>query len=336
MAIKKKIQFIFTDYRTFVEQDFRILSEQHTVKRYMFVMSKNPFIFFIQFILQFFNLVITGWNYDIFYIWFADYFSLLPTLFAKFTGKKCIIVIGGYDVCRISSIKYGAFYKKYRGFFSIQSIKNCTLNLTVSNYVDRKIRFIAPKAKRHLIYNCIDFNELSDYSPNKDNSIITVGNIHDEQTFFRKGIDTFIDVARANPQFKFRIIGIDKNGLSHLLTNTPQNLTLNGRTNHEDLVRYYQNAKIYCQFSRMDTFCLTLAEAMYFNCIPVITNEGGMPEVIGDQGYIVPRKIDQISKTILSLMNSSTGNNQKEQIINNFDYKIREKALIYEILKLFK
>ncbi len=334
MVQNRKILFIYTDSRTFVEQDFRILSSEYDVTRYRFVNSKNPFFFALEFVKQFFGLLFWGWKYDIFYIWFADYHSLLPAFFAKWTGKKCVIVIGGYDVCRIPKIRYGAFFSKFRGFFTIRSIRNCTLNLSVSNYVDRKIKYIAPKAPRHLIYNCIEFNSEKNDDIQKEKLFITVANIHNVQTFYRKGIDVFIEVARLLPGFNFIIIGINKEALSALLTDLPSNISLIEQTNHDDLVVFYQKAEIYCQFSRMDTFCLALAEAMYFNCIPVITNVGGMPEVINENGFKVPFDTQRIAKTLKSVLDSPPEKNFREFIISKFHFNNRKEAILKTLKSL--
>lgn len=335
MRTRKKIQFVFADSKTFVEQDYRILRSKYRVDRFRFVMSKNPLVFAFQFLKQLISLLLWGWTYDIFYIWFADYHSFLPTIFARLTGKKSVVVIGGYDVCRIPSLKYGAFYKSYRGFFTIQSIRNSSLNLAVSKYVDRKVKFIAPKARHELIYNCIEFAEKPTQSMGKENLIITVGSITNEQTFFRKGIDTFIEVATALPQYPFMVIGIDVAALGHLLDHIPANLTLVGRTMHDELISYYQRAKIYCQFSRMDTFCLTIAEAMYFNCTPIITNEGGMPEVVGKYGKIVPRKVSIVSEEILALTESGAIQPGIEGwVVSNFSFDARKEKLLDSLNKL--
>ncbi len=128
--------------------------------------------------------------------------------------------------------------------------------------------------------------------------VLTVGLVNNEQTFYRKGIDTFIEVAKLLPEYKFVVIGITGTDLGHLLTGLPSNLETFDRVEQEKLTGFYSEAKVYAQLSRMDTFCLTLAEAMLFGCFPVITNEGGMPEVVGDTGLILGRDIQLIAGSI--------------------------------------
>lgn len=293
----KSILFIYTNFSTFVKTDFEILSEEHSVKRYQFKPAKGLLKTAWQMFRQLLFLLLNIWRFDAIFIWFADYHSFLPVLFAKLIGKKSFVVIGGYDICRIPSLKYGVFVSKFRGFFALNSMKYSTSNLTVSNYVDRRLRWILPESNHKMIYNCVN---LANDKPitQKRNLVLTVGQINNEQTFFRKGIDTFIEVAKRAPEIEFMIIGFYKEELMHLIPDMPTNLTLLKKVNQHELIKYYSEAKIYAQFSRMDTFCLTLAEAMLFGCYPIITNEGGMPEVIGRFGEITARNADHISERI--------------------------------------
>ncbi len=295
--MKGKILFIYTNFSTFVKTDFGILSSEYDVKKYSFKPVKGLFPGILQIIRQFFFLMVNAWRFDKYFIWFADYHSFLPVLFARLLRKKVYIVIGGYDVCRIRNLHYGVFVSRFRGFFAIRSIRNCTCNLTVSGYVDRRIRAIAPRAPRQLIYNCVNLKNVISASPKKD-MVLTVGLVNNEQTFYRKGIDTFIEVAKLLPEYKFVVIGITGTDLGHLLTGLPSNLETFDRVEQEKLTGFYSEAKVYAQLSRMDTFCLTLAEAMLFGCFPVITNEGGMPEVVGDTGLILGRDIQLIAGSI--------------------------------------
>ncbi|MBP7507639.1 MAG: glycosyltransferase family 4 protein [Prolixibacteraceae bacterium] len=327
---RKKILLIYPHYSSFVRQDFEILSEKYFVDKYLFNISKKPFVFVSQFIVQFFKLLFTGWKYDFFYIWFADYHSLLPVLFSKLTFKKSIIIIGGYDAGRVRSLNYGAYNQKIRGFFAIQSIKNSTLNLGVSEYVTRKLKYIAPNANSKLLYNCISFNSGQSSSP-KDKSVITVALVNSERTLYIKGIDTFIETARILRDVNFIIIGIKKDFKSALLNDLPGNIEIVEPVTHEDLVNFYQKASVYCQFSRIESFCLTLAEAMYFNCHPVITNNGALPEVAGGLGEVVPRHPALIAEAIKGKLNQMEGKIYRQYVSYHYSFEIRKEKL-YSIL----
>lgn len=331
MNMKKKILLIYTNYSSFVKTDFQILSEAAQVDKYQFK-PKTGFAGFTEILKQFFYLIFQGWKYDIFFIWFADYHSFLPVIFSRLLGKKSFVVIGGYDVARIPNLGYGVFNSKIRGFCAIQSMKRCKLNLTVSKYVDRKVRWIAPKANTQLIYNCVNLSDNNDVVT-KENLILTVGLIDSEKTFLLKGIDIFIDVAKLLPAYKFIVVGGVKAVLEKCAGKMPDNLEVIGRINHQELVNYYKKAKIYCQFSRSESFGVAIAEAMNFGCVPVVTSVGGMPEIVHNNGKIVKRDNKIIAEKIALLMEKGV---QYVPVENKkyFSYETRKNKLLQILIRL--
>lgn len=325
--MSEKILMIFTNYSSFVKQDYEILSEKYKVFKYKFDVSEGKLTFIWEFIKQFFFLLLKGYQYKAFYIWFADYHSFLPVIYSRLTGKKSFLVIGGYDVNRMPAYKYGAYVKKYRGFFTITSIRNSTLNLPVSSYVARKLKYIAPKTKNELVYNSVAFKPAKSQDLSKEDLIVTVGIIDSNRSYMIKGIDTFIQVAKELNNYNFLIIGVLPEMKDHLLKQIPKNVILKNKVDHNQLVRYYQKAKIYLQLSRMDTFSLSLAESMLFNCTPIISNVGGMPEVAGQFGVIVPRDIKVITETIEDKIHSPVNENTSNYIQENFGLNARKQKL---------
>jgi glycosyltransferase involved in cell wall biosynthesis len=297
----RSILFIYSNYTSFVRTDFEILSSVCQVNKYQFKPVKGLLNTAVELIKQFYFLLVHIWKYDAAYIWFADYHSLLPVLFAKVFMKKSFLVIGGYEVCRIRNLNYGALCSRIRGFFCVRSMYLSTFNLTVSGYVNRKVKFIAPGSNLHLVYNCVDFEQFTDDTVTKENLVLTVGIIETERSFYLKGIDTFIEVAHSTPEYQFYIIGLDTNKLATLMNDLPANLKIVGLVNHNELPGFYIRAKYYCQFSRSESFGVSVAESMFYGCTPIVTNEGGMPELIGETGHIVSRNVVGISQLINSM-----------------------------------
>ena len=304
MTSPKRILFVYTNFASFVKTDFDILSSAYNVDKYKFESEKGALNFIINFLKQFMFLLFHIGKYDMIYIWFADYHSFLPVFFARFFGKRSFVVIGGYDVFRIKEINYGVFCSKIRGFFAISSMKHSTANLTVSKYVDRKLKYIAPKSTHILVYNCMNLNTEDSAIIEKENLILTVTVVGDERTFIRKGLDTFIDIARLLPEYNFAIVGLLKSTITHLITDCPDNISIYEKIPHKEMVSFFQKAKVYCQLSRAEAFGVSIAEAMHFNCFPIVTNEGAMPEVIGDLGLIVKREPAKIALIIEQLINN--------------------------------
>jgi glycosyltransferase involved in cell wall biosynthesis len=307
------------------------LSKKHQVTKYQYKPVKGFVKTAIQFIRQFFYLLFQIWKFDALFVWFADYHSFLPVVFAKTTGKKSFVVVGGYDVVKMPELNYGVFVSKIRGYCALFSMKQSTLNLAVSKNVERKVRWITKKTNTQLLYNCVNIPAKNNLQIEKENLIITVGLIDSERTFFLKGIDTFLKVAETLPYFRFMVIGMSKN-LSHEILNTrPKNVEWIERVNHDELENYYKKAKIYCQFSRSESFGVAIVEAMNFGCIPVVTNVGGMPEIVGNYGIVTKRNAYVIAGLIQkNLQNFLQIQNEPntERTLKPFLFQERKKNLL--------
>lgn len=327
--MNKKILFIYTNYSTFVKTDFEILSTENEVTKYQFKPVKGPTKTAIQVIKQLIFLLFNIWKFNTVFIWFADYHSFLPVFCAKIFRKRSFVVIGGYDVVKMPNLNYGVFTSKFRGYCAVYSMKNSTLNLAVSKNVERKVRWIAPESNVKLVYNCVNISDDKEINPEKEDLVLTVAFIDSERTFYLKGIDTFIEVAKLLPEIKFMIIGLDKNMSGQILKNLPKNLELVGRVNHSELQNYYKKAKIYCQFSRSESFGVSIVEAMYFGCVPVVTNAGGMPELVDNLGFVVkkePEKIADLIKRIV--LNKVKIAENQEKYFEKFEKSKRKNKLL--------
>ena len=335
---KERVLFIYTRISTFIKGDLDILGKKFPVTTLVVDnSSKIKQIFSIT--NEFFYLLFNILRHDIVYIWFADYHSFFPVLFSKLFRKKVYLVIGGYDVCRVKKWGYGSFSNPIRGFMTRYSVTNASLNLCVSQYIERVARAISPFSKRKILYNGIVFSSDSgncteNSRDSKERLVLCVALSSTPQSFFIKGVDRFINAAKALPDILFIIVGINSEKLSHLIGEVPANLKIIPKVEHRELAAYYQKASVYCQLSRKESFSLALAEAMYHNCIPVISNTGGMPEVTGGLGKMVLG--DNVAETISAIkeaIESSTSPVFRERVEEKFTAKLREKELLKILLK---
>ena len=327
---RKKVLLVYPAWSVFVQTDYEILSTRFEVKKYHFRPVKGALPVLFEFLKQLDFLILNIWRFDTIFIWFADQHSFLPVLFSKLTRKNSFLVIGGYDVCRIPKLNYGVFCSKLRGFAAAWSMRNSTVNLPVSTNVARKLKAISRKSNYELVYNCVKLRPKETVTKHHRTGILTVAMIESERTYYIKGIDLFVETARLLPQFSFVIVGFDSNKLKHLQDNFPPNLMIVTETLHEDLPEFYARAKIYCQLSRSESFGIALAEAIMHGCIPLVTNEGGMPEVVGDKNCIVKKNPEEIASKILQVFSGDdkTGRFAAERIRKIFNLENRRSALL--------
>ena len=327
---RPKILLVYPSWSTFVKSDYEILSNEFDVLTYHFKPAKGGMKVGIELVKQAIFLTVNIFRFSKVYIWFADQHSLLPILFAKLTGRKSFLVIGGYDVCRIPSLHYGVFTSKMRGFAASWSMKNCTMNLAVSRNVARKVKAIHPKASLNVVYNCVTLQPENADPWVKRTKVLTVAGIDSERTFLIKGIDTFVEIARLLPAVNFVIAGFDKRRLHHLASGFPENITLVDSLPHDDLPEWYRQTRVYCQLSRSESFGIALAESMLYGCIPIVTREGGMPEVVENNGYIVKRDPKSIADIIAGEFN------RREEVEIRFPDKFQFSTRKTRILELVK
>lgn len=326
----KKILFIYTGWSSFVRTDYEILSSEFKTDRLHVKPPKGIAGIFVL-LKEFFYLLFRGWKYDVFFIWFADYHAFMPVLFSKIFGKKSYVVIGGYDVARMRGQRYGAFISAPRGFAAGFSMRNSTLNLAVSEFVARKVKAITRKENCRLVYNCVNLSSIVSGQNSDRNIVLTVVNVTGESTFFIKGLDTYVEVARLMTGTEFHIVGLDPLKFEGLIQSFPQNVHVTGFVEHARLVEYYMKARVYCQFSRTESFGVALAEAIWYDCIPLVTNVGGMPEVVGDKNFVVMRDTQKLKQKLENLFeNYQYADNQKIKlrVFNLFSKQTRKEHLI--------
>ena len=152
-----------------------------------------------------------------------------------------------------------------------------------------------------------------------------------------KGIDTFVESAALMPDIEFVVIGGSGEGLKRIRDLAPSNVAFIGPSTQEELIHYYQRARVYCQLSRYESFGLALAEAMSCGCVPVATSNGALPEVVGDTGFYVQYGDSKaVAAAIEKALSSGKGKQARDRITKFFSIERREADLVNEILQLIE
>jgi glycosyltransferase involved in cell wall biosynthesis len=328
--MKKNILFIYTNYSTFVKTDFEILSKKNEVIIYQFKPVKGLSKTALQMLRQLFYLLFNIWKFDSVFIWFADYHSFLPVLFAKILGKKSFLVIGGYDVANIPELNYGSLSSPLRKKLTLFSIKNASLCIPVVENLEKKINEIAPKAKTQTVYTGYKFglNKEKQLLKEREKMILTVSITNNRQRFLIKGLDRFRELAENLPDFQFYVVGISDEA-KPLFNPLPENLVLLPLLSQNELTDYYLKASFYAQFSRSEGLPNALCEAMLYGCIPLGIDVGGISTAIDKNGLILNDW--DVNSAIDFIQNNHDKLNRevfKNQIEEKFDLKFRKEKLL--------
>jgi len=326
---KPKILFVCPSFSSFIQNDLDILRRHFDVRVVRYHGKKRVLKFLIE------TLKGVLWA-DLTFSWFADVHAFVAVLLSKIFIRKSIVVVGGYEVAKVQEINYGAMLKKWKTIVVKFVLKHADNVLTVDDSL-KKDAIKNAKVGGENIKTVPTRYDARKFKMNgeKENLVITVSYITNN-IIKRKGLDTFVRAAKYLPDIEFILIGkYADNSIEYLKSLASPNVKFTGFIPDEELIKYYQRAKVYCQLSRYEGLPNALCEAMLCKCVPIGTNYCGIPTAIGDTGFYVPYgKPKTTAEAIKEALKSDKGKAARERIKMMFPMVRREKELIRIIEKI--
>ena len=272
---------------------------------------------------------------DVLFCWSANLDTFVAVAASQLVNKKTVVAVGGVDVTAIPEIGYGQALYKTGHFCQMFVLHRAVRVLPNSRDAEKgALGLLNDNAKVTLIYLGIDVEKFLP-SGTKVDKVITVGVVN-RSNLKRKGLETFVKSAAYLPDIEFLLIGdfLD-DSINYLKSIASRNVTFTGFVTESELIKYYQAAKVYVQVSAHEAFGASLAEAMASGCVPVVTNRGAIPEVVGNTGIYVPYGDSAATAAgILEALKSDKGKRARERIENCFSAQKRELALWKTIKEL--
>jgi glycosyltransferase involved in cell wall biosynthesis len=238
--------------------------------------------------------------------------------------------------------------KKFANYVDLWSDQD----LDSSNFVTNKYSFF--KNKLTEVHNGVDIDSIKKYNfqlknfSEKENIILCstarIGS-------YQKATDVLLETFALLPEdinWKLHIAGSiqpDFNKfINEFFNKNPKLKTkvfLHSELSKRDLYELYNKAKIFCLFSRFESFTNVLPEAMYFKNTLIVTNFGGAKFMIDGNktGCIVERDNPlQIAKVLLKYMNDDelleeTGYHSHNFAVNNLSWEKIATDLFEEMKK---
>jgi glycosyltransferase involved in cell wall biosynthesis len=315
-----KILLVYNHKSRWIKDDITILNKHFDLETFYYKKDKKKKK--LSFLIK---------NSDIIFIWFPSYHGLNATRLARKYNKKLITVASGYSVANIPQFNYGLAANFHTRWIPKYILKNCSAIVAVSESNKKEIsRLIGYDNNITVIPHGFNIEKFKSHGKiMKEKKVITVGNF-DKTSWKRKGIDNFLSVARKIPDIPFIVIGKIKDDIKNETQKASSNVIFTRFVSDEELIEFYRKAKIYAQFSFHEAFGCSVAEAMLFQCIPVVTEIGSLPEVVGDSGFYIPYWNQDVAvKTIYNALKApeNFGMKAENRIEKNFSMGKREKKL---------
>lgn len=317
MKGKPRILITQSDPAPFVDRDVEIFAKHFQVQPFLFRGRRSvP------------ALVVHVARSKVVFSWFALGNATSAVLLSRIMRKKSLVVAGGWDVFYLPEIDYGAMKSKKRIRRTTYALKHADRVLAVSEFTKKRVLDWIDRDV-DVVYNGVDTEKFRP-SGEKKNLVITVAGINNLVRMKIKGIETFLEAARKMDDTEFAVIGRNSPEWDKKLREkAPKNTRIIGRSSQDELLSYYQAAKVYAQLSYHESFGVSLAEGMACGCIPVATNRSALPEVVGDTGFYMDYgDVDGAVEALHKALRSTKSQDCRNRVKERFSFGIREEKLI--------
>ncbi len=316
---------------SFVQLDASILAAEYNVEALSFNTLRSP-----KFLWAFLTvgMKFAKGQVSVVLMWFSvPHLAPVIVFLSKIFRVRSVVITGGYDIAYVPAIGWGEMGSWWKRTLQRYSLRRVDRVLPFSDFSRADTVRYAPEKITSTLYPGIDLTRFFP-SGGKEDLIITTCNIVNRHTIIQKGLEVFARCASALPEYSFVIIGqVDSHdGLAaELVQKASKNLLFTREyVSNDELLQFYQRARVYVQASAHEGFGIACAEAMACGCLPVGTLNTSLPEVIGDAGYLVP--FGDIPATVNAIRSAMTSNNGKadprKRITQNFSIERRTLGLL--------
>jgi glycosyltransferase involved in cell wall biosynthesis len=263
---------------------------------------------------------------------------------AKALRKPTVFVAGGTEVAVDPQIHGRDPRSAIRFIIAKAVIRFVDCIIPVSAFTLREVLAISAPRRYKIVYDAVDTTRFTpDLESRDDHSILTVAlaqqypPIDGLDRYAVKGLDRYARLQQILPDFKFHVLG-SAGSDSRVRNLFPSGVCVVPLSDGQ-LVSSYQNATYYCQLSRYESFGIAVAEAMACECVPVVSNSGALPEVVGDCGLVVSNGDPILAAQLISAnlgRTRSIGRRARNRILSKFSLETRANELKKVILTLVK
>ncbi len=316
-----------TMHTSFIRDDIDMLRKHYTVNSFIGSGLKALGTNFFQ-----------AMKADLSFCWFGSVYSFFVVMGARLGGKKSIIMLGGVDVAREPDLKYGIWLSPWKSFLLKIALKKANRVFAVDASLRNDVQRVSGWGAKEVDILPTGYDS-NFWKPGntKEPFVLCVAPCNSMQRIKIKGIDLLLQAAQQMPDTQFVVVGIQPHLVEQLENTHLSNVQLLPPVPREELLEYYQRAKVYCQPSRREGLPNALCEAMLCECIPVGAEVGGVPTAIDRYGETFEKEnVDALCTALEQAMSDTTlrGEEGRRHIAEMFPKERRERRLTEEINRL--
>lgn len=174
-------------------------------------------------------------------------------------------------------------------------------------------KYKVKKDKIHIIHNALDLKLYPSPDPFSNGepssfSLLSVGQL-DHHKGHRYLLEAMVEIVKRHPEVHLRIITHNPKLLKEYLSfctahDLEDHVVIESAKKTKDLIEDYRNCDIYVQPSLVESFGITITEAMACGRPVVATDVGGVRENVGDEAGILvpPKNSKELAKAIVTLI----------------------------------
>jgi glycosyltransferase involved in cell wall biosynthesis len=267
--------------------------------------------------------------------WFALGHATATVGISRLLGKPSVIVLGGWDVAAMPEIPYGAMLSASRRRKTKWTLRSADLVLAVSEANQREAQRWVDR-DFPVVPLGVDTEAFSPAGA-KEPWVVTVASVTHEAVVRTKGLDILFAVARNLPATRFVVVGghVPEWDI-RLRRMAPSNVEMTGWLDKAELRLLFRRARVYAQLSAHESFGLALAEAMACGCVPVVSDRGSLPEVVGPVGTVVPYgDVAATTAAVAKACSDNDGTEARRRIVRTFPISLRKQRLLAALEALF-
>lgn len=264
------------------------------------------------------------------FTWFLSHHAAACALAARLTGRASVAVTSSEEVTPPAEIGEPPWRLRDR-LATTYAVRATDLVLAGSRCTLREASALRGRRGRSELRYLplgVDTDRFHPGGPRED--LVVSACVMTEASARRKRIPLVLEAARLVPEARFVVPGKHHDGTgARLAAAAPPNVSIPGALPAGDYEGLLRRAKVYVQVSVHEGFGISNAEAMASGCVPVVSNGGALPEVVGDAGfYVDPPTPERLASAIREALSSSLGSRARARVLAHHDLKERAVALV--------